>query len=110
MASLIEPECLKDQKIDREQKDIRYEIIGPMFKEQKIKSFEEILKYIPKSVIADDIEKKGKRFDHLLDHVEEFSIRNLFKIGSLCELTLAETFNLVKAQQVKKKIKIRNKS
>lgn len=101
MASLIEPQCSKDKKIDGKQKDVRYEIIGPVFKEQIIKSFEDILKYIPKSTVADDIGKKGDRLDYLLDHVGEFPIRDLFVIASLCELTLAEVFGLVKAQYAK---------
>lgn len=98
MASLIEPQCSIDKKIDRKKQDPRYEIIGPVFKENLISSFKDIVTYIPKSVIADDIGKKTDRLDHLLNNIEEFLVKDLFVIASLCELTLAEIFGLVKAQ------------
>jgi len=98
MASLIEPQCSIDKKIDRKKQDVRYEIIGPVFKEKLIKSFEDILKYSPKSVIEEDHGKKGDRLDYLLNNIGEFPVKDLFVIATLCELTLAEIFGLVKAQ------------
>jgi hypothetical protein len=96
MASLIEPQCSIDKKIDRKKQDLRYEIIGPVFKENLIRSFEDILNYIPKSVVADDIGKKGDRLDHLLKNIGDFPVKDLFVIANLSELTLAEIFGLVK--------------
>lgn len=96
MASLIEPQCSKERNTDRKTQDVRYEIISPVFKEKMISSFEDILKYIPKSIVAEDIGKKGERMDYLLDHVGEFPVRDLCVIADLCELTLAEMFSLVK--------------
>jgi hypothetical protein len=97
MATLIRPECSKNNPEVPEQKDKRYNIIVPLFKENKIKEFKDILDHIPKSVVADDIGKKVTRFDR----IEEITVMELFIIGNLCELGLAKMFNLVKTQYSK---------
>ena len=100
MAVLLEPECKRYEIENTESKDSRYKSIRPMFEEGQIRLFEDIF-YVPKSTVATDIDKKRERFYYLMDHVEEFLVKDIFRIGQLCELTLPEMFQLVEAQYKK---------
>jgi len=77
------------------QGDVRYKIVKPRFNEGKIKRFGDIVKIIRKSVLAADLGKNGDRFNHILDHTEEFKISELVLIGRLCNLSLPEMLTLV---------------
>jgi hypothetical protein len=73
-----------------------------MVNDGAIKSLNEIFHHIPKSIVAADCGKKVTRFTYLMEHVDEFKIRELFKIGALCDLTASQTLELAKAQYLKK--------
>ena len=70
-------------------RDPRYELIKPMLKEGKITTFQDIFKYIKKSVVAADLGKKVNRFSRLMEHVEDFVVKDLLLIGRFCNLTAA---------------------
>lgn len=98
MALLIVRQLEQTRKNGRPPRDIRYDIIAPMFKEEKLKTFGDILKYIPKSVVAESIGKKPARFDQLMEKPGDFSVRDLLVIAELSEISPAEIFGLVKTQ------------
>ena len=105
MAVLIEAEYPGGAKDSPRQKAYEYEVIRPMFEEKKINLFEDIFRYIAKSTVATDISKKRDRFTHLMNHVEDFFVKDIRAIGELCELTLPEMFQLVEAQYARQKNK-----
>ena len=90
-------------------RDPRYELIKPMLKEGKITTFQDIFKYIKKSVVAADLGKKVNRFSQLMEHVEDFVVKDLLLIGRFCNLTAAEMFKLVEMEIEKKKNKTEKK-
>ncbi|GGB19858.1 hypothetical protein GCM10011511_49530 [Puia dinghuensis] len=72
-----------------------------MVNDGAIKSLNEIFNHIPKSTVAADCGKKVTRFTFLMENVEEFKMRELFKIGALCDLTVSQTLELAKEQYLK---------
>ncbi|HEV3325684.1 MAG TPA: hypothetical protein VG052_08755 [Puia sp.] len=79
-------------------KDLRYDIISPMYEAGKIESLLDIFKYIPKSVVAGDLGKKVDRFNRLMNNVEDFRIAELIMIGTLCDLDLSQMFKLLETE------------
>ncbi len=103
MGMLIETEHPGKKPEADQQKAFKYGAMRPMFEQKKIEVLEDIFKYIPKSTVAANIRKKRDRFNHLMNHVEDFSVKDIRAIGVLCELTLPEMFQLVEAQYTKQK-------
>lgn len=77
------------------ERDRRYAIIKPMYQEGRIKTFLDIFKYIPKTVVATDLGKKVSRFSAQLNHLENFVLTDLFLIGNLCGLTRTQMLTLM---------------
>jgi hypothetical protein len=76
-------------------RDYRYDLIKPMIAIGKIKSFNDIFKYIPKTVVAKDLGKKVDRFNTLMSRVEEFVLSDLFILAGFFELDEDDIVNLV---------------
>ena len=91
-----------------EESDIRYAIIKPLIDGGQIKSFNDIFKMIPKSVVAGDLGKNKARFSDLLADIEGFTIKELFMIAKLCHLTESEILQLAHAEYLKQKGGIEN--
>jgi hypothetical protein len=70
----------------RQKRDDRYDLIKPMIETGKIKSFNDIFKYIPKTIVAKDLGKKVDRFNALMSRVEEFTLTDLFLIAGFFEV------------------------
>jgi len=64
-------------------KDKRYKALRIMIEGGHITTFREIFDTIPKSVIAADLGFNNTRMNKVLDNVDRFIIRDLFKIASL---------------------------
>lgn len=77
------------------QRDIRYSVIKPMYLQGRLKTFMEIFKYIPRTVVAGDLGKKVARFSAQLNHLENFDLSDLFLIGNLCSLTRTQMLKLM---------------
>jgi hypothetical protein len=103
MAGLMESEHPTDAITDDKQKDHRYTFIKPLFTTQTIRLFEDIFPRVPKSTVARDIGRKRDRFNYLMDHVEEFFVKDIAGIAQLCELNLVQMFKLIEAQYAKQK-------
>ncbi|HEV9034991.1 MAG TPA: hypothetical protein VGQ51_00170 [Puia sp.] len=83
-------------------RDSRYDLIKPMLSEGKIVSFTDIFKYIPKTIVANDLGKKVDRFTVMMNQVEKFTLEELFKMAALCRLTKDQMFGLLLQEYVKK--------
>ena len=70
----------------RHNRDHRYDLIKPMIENGKIIFFNDIFKYIPKTVVAKDLGKKVDRFNTLMSRVEEFMLQDLFIIAGFFEI------------------------
>jgi len=88
-------------------RDHRYDLIKPMFIGGKIKTFSDIFKFIPKTVVATDLGKKVDRFTDLMNRVEGFTLEELFMVAKFCELEETEMLLLVENQYKMSKSKIR---
>ena len=88
-------------------RDARYDLIKPMFIGGKIKTFSDIFKFIPKTVVATDLGKKVDRFTDLMNKVEGFTVQELFMMATFFELEESEILSLVENQYKMSKDKIK---
>ena len=77
------------------ERDHRYAVIRPLYEEGKIKTFMDIFRYVPRTVVAGDLGKKVARFSAQLNHLENFDLSDLFLIGNLCQLTRTQMLKLM---------------
>lgn len=64
-------------------KDPRYKVVKILLKTGHIKTFSEIYKYIPKTVIRNVIGTSGTRMDALVEDPGGYRVNELFKIAGL---------------------------
>jgi len=83
-------------------RDSRYDLIKPMLSEGKIVSFTDIFKYIPKTIVANDLGKKVDRFTVMMNQVEKFTLEELFRIAAFCRLSRDQMFGLMLQEYEKK--------
>ena|SRR5258708_21628512 len=88
------------------QRDPRYDLIKPMIGDGKINSFNDIFKFIPKTVVAKDLGKKVDRFTELMNRIEKFTLRDLFIIAKFCEMSESQMLKLAENEYLKSKSKI----
>jgi hypothetical protein len=88
-------------------RDSRYNLIKPMIADGKIGTFNDIFEYIPKTIIATDLGKKVDRFNKLMNKVEGFTLEEIYRIGSFCDLGERQMYELVEAEYFKSKSKIK---
>jgi hypothetical protein len=86
-----------------EDKDSRYYLIKPMITEGRIISFNDIFKFIPKTIVARDIGKKVDRFTELMHKVEKFTLEELFLIAKFCEIDKGQIIQLIQEEYAKNK-------
>jgi len=75
-----------------------------------IRNFQDLFKFIPKSVIARDLGMNNTRFSKLIQNVDDFILRDLFRLAELFEIDDLALLNLVHQQYLadkksKKKVK-----
>jgi hypothetical protein len=87
-------------------RDSRYDLIKPLIASGKIISFNDIFKYIPKTIVATDLGKKVNRFTLLMGRVEGFTLSELFMIAKFCEISEADILKLIMNEYMKHKSKI----
>ena len=91
------------KKVTMVNRDTRYDIIKHLITEGKIKSFNDIFKYVPKTTVSTDLGKKVDRFTELMNRVDGFTLAELFTIAKFCEINETQIFNLVLNEYKKKK-------
>jgi hypothetical protein len=87
-------------------RDHRYELIKPMINAGNVESFNDIFKFIPKTVVATDLGKKVDRFTELMNRVEKFTLEELFTIARFCSISESKILQLVENEYIKSKRKI----
>lgn len=85
-------------------RDKRYGYIKPMFKTGKVKSFGDIFQFVPKTIIATDLGKKGDRFSRLMNRVDRFTLEELFMIATFCSLNEKQMIKLVMNEYFQQKV------
>jgi hypothetical protein len=87
-------------------RDPRYDLIKPMLVDGKVISFKDIFKYIPKTIVANDLGKKVDRFTELMNRVDQFTLEELFMIAKFCDIDEEQMLKLVLSEYLKNKSKI----
>ena len=91
-------------------KDRRYKTINQLISAGQLKTLIEIFDTLPKSVVAKDLGISLDRFTKMINDVERFGVRNLFRIAALIEVDEILILNLVYHQfQADKKNKRKGK-
>ncbi|MES1160673.1 MAG: hypothetical protein ABUM51_07950 [Bacteroidota bacterium] len=75
-------------------RDHRYDLIRSLYDRGKIVAFNDIFKYVPKTIVANDLGKKVDRFNKLISKVGGFTLDELALIGKFCDLEDAIIFEL----------------
>ena len=86
-------------------RDDRYDLIKPMLEKGNVQSFNDIFKYIPKTVVAINMGKKVDRFTEIMNRVEKFKLEEVFAVAKLCEVDDSEMLQLVYKEYIKQKRK-----
>lgn len=84
-------------------RDPRYDLIKSMLSEGNIVFFTDIFKYIPKTVVANDLGKKVDRFTVMMNHVEKFTLEEVFRLAAMCKLTDEQMYTLMHNEYAKKR-------
>jgi len=84
-------------------RDDRYNLIKLLHADGQIKILDDIFKYVPKTVVATDLGKKVTDFNVLLARPDNFELREIYRIGSLCGLSDRDAYLLVEAQYLQLK-------
>lgn len=67
--------------------DYRYEIVKLLIEQGKARDFEGIFRYIPKTVVANDIGLKGNAMTHAIRDPARFNCRQLFRMAELFKVS-----------------------
>jgi hypothetical protein len=77
------------------EKDRRYKTVKIMIEGGHLTEFSQIFDYIPKSVVANDLGTNYNRLIRLIEHVEQFTLKELFTLSSFCDLDSKLVLDLV---------------
>jgi hypothetical protein len=84
-------------------RDPRYDLIKSLYERGKIVSFNDIFKYVPKTVVANDLGKKVDRFTELINGIGGFTLNEIALIGNFCELEEELAFKLAEKEYFSQK-------
>jgi hypothetical protein len=76
-------------------KDRRYTTVKNLISGGYIKTFREIFDTLPKSVVARDLGMNNVRFSKLIQNVDQFVLKDLFRFAAYLEIEEMVLFNLV---------------
>ncbi len=79
-------------------KDRRYTNVKNLISGGFIKTFREIFDSIPKSVVARDLGMNNTRFTRLMDNVDDFVVKDLFRLAGFLEIEEPTMMNLLYQQ------------
>lgn len=80
------------------EKDIRYESVKVLIETGRIQEFRQIFSYLPKSIMAHDLGTNNNRMTRLINHVEQFSLEELFRISNLLDVNYKTVLILIHNQ------------
>jgi hypothetical protein len=84
-------------------KDKRYTTVKNLISGGYIKTFREIFDTIPKSVVARDLGINNVRFSSLLNNIQKFIVKDLFRIAELLEVDEKAVLDLLYNQYISEK-------
>lgn len=87
------------------ERDPRYKAVKLLVEDGQITLFNEMFRYIPKSVVAADLGKQNIRFTMLMKHIDRFTLKDLFLLGKFFELDERKIFELAYQQYLQQKTK-----
>lgn len=90
--------------------DPRYIAAKRMVEKGDITAFNQLFNIIPKSIVAADMGTQNVRFTMLMNHVERFTLQELFALGNFFELNEREIFELAYTQYMEQKKSKTNKT
>jgi hypothetical protein len=91
-------------------KDRRYTTVKNLITGGYIKFFREIFDTLPKSVVARDLGMNNIRFSKLMNNMDLFLLRDLFRFASFLEIEETVLLNLVYQQYLADKKSKKKKS
>jgi plasmid maintenance system antidote protein VapI len=80
------------------EKDMRYESVKAMIESGRIHEFRQIFNYLPKSILAHDLGTNNNRMTRLINHVEQFTLEDLFRISNLLDVNYKTVLILIHNQ------------
>lgn len=81
-------------------KDRRYNTVKNLITGGYIKTFIEIFDTLPKSVVAQDLGFNNVRMTNLLNNVDRFIMKDVFKLAALIEVDAMDLIRLIYNQYV----------
>jgi hypothetical protein len=87
-------------------RDDRYDLIKPMIESGNIIAFNDMFKYIPKTIVAKSLGKKVDRFTELMKKPEGFTIEELYTIARYSKISGSDIYQLVEKEYMKKRGKL----
>lgn len=76
-------------------KDRRYTTVKNLISGGYIKTFSEIFETLPKSVMARDLGMNNIRFTKLMNNVDNFFLRDIFRMAVLLEISETTMYELI---------------
>lgn len=84
-------------------KDKRYTTVKNLISSGYINSFDEIFDTLPKTVVCKDLGMNGIRFNALMENVDNFILKDIFRIAALIDIDEKILLDLIYAQYRQKK-------
>lgn len=84
-------------------KDNRYDIIKTMIEVGRITEFSQLFNYIPKSVIAADLNSSHRRLTRLTEQLDKLEMGELYAISKLVGVKMEEIYKLTERQLLARK-------
>lgn len=80
------------------EKDPRYIAVKYLIEGKQITEFKDIFTHLPKTVMAQDLGTNNNRMTRLIDHVDQFTLAELYRISDLLDVDYRIIFNLAHFQ------------
>ena len=81
-------------------KDVRYNVVKQIIQSGLIEELSDIFKYIPKTIVANDLEKDTGRTYVFFEKMEQLTLRDIYRLAQLIEVDAPVIFNLIDRQYV----------
>lgn len=85
------------------ERDPRYKAVKHLVEKEEITLFNQMFDFIPKSKVAADLGIQNVRFTALMNHIERFSLQELFILAKFFELDDRTIFNLAYNQYLQQR-------
>ena len=84
-------------------KDRRYITVKNLFAGGYIKSLQDIFDNVPKSVVASDLGMNNIRFSKLINNLDRFVLKDIYRLAYIIEVDESVILNLVHQQYMESK-------